>query len=183
MKERVETNGKIYEHVRWNSLIGGSPCSQCDVDLEHCESLTSRICEMDYVLKEIKEEPETKRDNPRGAEKAWVLHKFDLLDQTEYVSIRQRDKGHNGLSEQDVKVYSDNRVNETILAEGAACEFRMIKINPPTSEPETVEQVIKRMPNPDNYKTMTGINGFVENFRDWQKDLKEAQEMERNGKS
>jgi hypothetical protein len=55
---------------------------------------------------------------------------------------------------------------------------RHIAIKPPTPEPETVEQVMDRMPNPDNYKTMTGIDGFVNSFRRWQKDLKAAQERE-----
>jgi len=178
--ERVEIGEKVYEKVKYDKLKSASPCWQCDVEDVSCRF---PCCAGDgHILKEVKEEPETKRDNPRGAEKAWVLHKFDLLDQTEYVSIRQRDKGHNSLSEQDVKVYSDNRVNETIEAEGAACEFRMIEINPPTSEPETVEQVMDDKPGLPDIKADPRLH--IDDYLAWAKRLIEAEEREQlNGKS
>ena len=118
-------------------------------------------------------EPKTKR-----VAVIWYGEVPKWWDDVETKNIEIVFRGHN--NEEDYKEWSYvvepvdmNRVSIETRESGA----KIYHVDPPTPEPETVEQVMQRMPDPDTYCTDPDtVIDFYDDIRNWRKDLKAAME-------
>jgi len=187
--ERVKVKGVYYKRVRYSDIPGCDVktdlvCPFCDLKAPECNTVCGEGC----VLK--KEEPKTKT---KRVVVIWFGH---VPECTDYVDIRARQSGNEWDKGKEFKVdtidpdrlkYKEALKGEQVFdTNGGFYEYdgpdgfksRFLILAPPTPEPETVEQVLERMPKTKSYygADPESIDDYWVDMIKWEKDLKAAQE-------